>query len=150
MTLREELPQRTQEHPFSRINHDLHNEISIQVEQFLKSGGRISEIPRGASGIKQEGPAFYVNESGDLVSIRHDQFAKRRIGKGEKTEFVPENLKSRSRKKSRGASGHLNVHVQKSGGFLVMVGRKRVGIFKTIDEAVAARNEYYDKIGLIK
>lgn len=50
MTLREELPPRTQEPCFSRINNALHDEISAQVEAFIKAGGQINPIPSGMSG----------------------------------------------------------------------------------------------------
>lgn len=154
MTLREELPQRTQEPGFSRINNALHDEIAAQVEAFMRSGGRINEVPVGVSGEDKSGPAVTVNDDGDLVGFKTDAYEKNRK-RARKHKQITDNTplgmfpKPPKKIKVRSNTGHLHISRKQDGTLVVRVLNKQVGTFKKdeLDKALEARNKHYEMIG---
>ena len=152
MTLREELPPRTQP-CFSRINNDLHDEISAQVEAFMRSGGRINEVPRGASGKKIDGPVT-VNDDGEIVAFKVDAYEKNRK-RARKHKQITDNTplgmfpKPHKKTKARSNTGHLHISRKQDGTLIVRVLNRQVGTFKKdeLEKALEARNKHYEKIG---
>lgn len=119
MTLREELPQRTQDHGFTRINNDLHDEIESQIQVFLKSGGKINEVLPGVSG--------------DLEAPLKEKNA---IDRMKKMAF------DRARLKEHHAKGEM-LHIKylpacktKEARFRFCHHAKVMGYFPTLDEAI--------------
>lgn len=154
MTLREELPPRKQEPCFSRINNDLHDEISAQVEAFMRSGGRINEIPAGASGRKLDGAAVVVNDSGELVPFQVDAYEKnRKRAKRRKEEMdnTPLGMFPKVRpKKTNSNTGHKYISLLKDGKLKVNIGKKFLRTYPSADQigqAIQDRDDYLKSIG---
>lgn len=153
MTLREELPPRTQP-CFSRINNDLHDEISAQVEAFMRSGGRINEVPVGVSGKKVDGPAVAVNDDGELVDFKTDAYEKnRKRAKRRKEEMdnTPLGMFPKARlKKVNSNTGHKYISLLKDGKLKVNIGKKFLRTYPSayqIGQAIQDRDDYLKSIG---
>lgn len=160
MTLREELPQRTQDPGFSRINNALHDEIAAQIEAFMRNGGRINEVPAGASGEDKSGPNFSggrnytVDNDGELVMLKNDAYEKNRK-RARKHKQITDNTplgmfpKPPKKIKVRSNTGHLHISRKQDGTLVVRVLNKQVGTFKKedLDKALEARNKHYEMIG---
>jgi len=122
MTLREELPQRTQEPVFSRINHELHEEIRSQVEEYLRKGGKVNVIPQGASS-EIDVPMIERNAIDRKKKLAIDRvLLKEHHEKGEML-----NIKYMPKTKSRDACFRYSHHA------------KVMGYFPTLAEAAAFR-----------
>lgn len=119
MTLREGLPPRTQEHPFSRINHELHEEIRSQVDEYLKKVGKVKVIPQGASS-DVEAPLRERNQ----------------IDRMKKMEFDRARLKEHHAKGEMLHIKYLPACKSKEARFRFCHSAKVMGYFPTLDEAI--------------
>lgn len=159
MTLREELPPKNQPLTFCAINQSAHDEISNQIAEFLKKGGKVDVIAPGAC---KDTIEFNKTIESKKQADAREQFQNtpkpKPISLAVKKEISEAENKARKKAKkmnvpnpeNRAKSGYMNIHTLPNGKHVLTIKSMHFGTFIDLREAIAKRDVEREFLGLPK